>query len=1031
MTKEFREIRKLTSNMTFYDRQQERRWGGGEREDDRTEAVHMNDAQRDSACLPTNSTGLALEKRNLTPEPKYPYHVDDKSMYKLPPTQTERNAEGPRLAPAMSVQGNRFGGEVPPGLPVGSPHFYVGKGMEGQRAEAQPIDEKSMFKRSHGLIDSTALSERRISTLVAQPSGAGNAHASMNATRTSTTPATSEDARYLDDKSIFKIQFDQKDRTAFDKSRAPETSPAVVGDHQGYAPAVLEVLSTSQHGYHHDEKSKYKLSYDRTKSTYRRAPEVFQQVDNGPSFAPAIATQVSGVTPGLPQGSPHVDVGKRNGLRREEVHLLDEKSTFKRAHDLIDRTALNEHRTSVAPSLGAFAEPGIGRADRNDENEPDSVAPSFLANVVQVSEYFSNRQGVQAEADDKSMFNRAYDLIDHTALSIRSMQSMQSLAESSKAGEDGPSIASSKAEYHQGPASMVSRRRLVEADAASTYSSAVSTYSNAASTRTASSHSNAASSYTASTHSNSASTYSKGPRPERFNQVPLAPGAEYVPTRAPGSATPLFLEMMRRENLRRAQEARQAARQRLTSQQPAIESQRELHGLPDATTPQSPISGVREEEPIANQGSELKTPHKNRCVVWTVVIAFILAVASAGMGIAFAVTKKKGSTAAVTQFNPYTMNCSSLSSQLHPHVVSQCHCQGTIFSLAEDIASRYILLTETFITTLYPDFHESLDSCTPQNQALVWLASGDGGSTDATMRQRYVLALLFILWNGEAWKSNDGWLFSDSECMWTGVSCGENEAVVAIDLHNNSLAGEFGSDVSLLTSLTSLSLSQNNLRGNLTSELGNLSALEVFTIDDNELTGTLPSAFGQLSQLQELDLGYNRLNGTIPTWIGQLQRLSTLVLSHNALFQVRTETKDTAQDRITSGTIPTQIGLLTSLQTLDLSSTGTSGTLPTELFNIGGSLQILNVSGNFLSGSIPTLVGNLAFIGTWMVVDLTYVLICGTDYSLLVAQNKYPFVKIISPVISRKSLDNANLFLRLTCQVTISMELCRVLWSSL
>ncbi len=555
--------------------------------------------------------------------------------------------------------------------------------------------------------------------------------------------------------------------------------------------------------------------------------------------------------------------------------------------------------------------------------------------------------------DDKSMIKRAYDLIDSTAR--RKRRHAASSEEQSESDEDGDEDDNEcKTLDEPGP-----DFDDIEMATNNTEVTAVVTAVLVA--------------------DDNVSVRSKSSKGTRAQLKSLIPGAEYIRARAPGLSSDFNLEFQR-DSMRRTLEERQATRGEQGEVEPDVESPQEVahNAIPIATALHAFVAPTYEEECAANEEKNRKLLKKRRCV-GVILLLFVVGAAAAGFGLAFGTTKKEKSGALsvsvpaptptpspvpVTKFSPFMVGCAALHSEKNPHVLTQCRCNGKISFLAADIVSRYSVLNESFVTTIFPTFKEHLHSCAPENQALVWLASGDGVSADTSTRQRYILALIFIVWSGPQWTSNGNWLLSDSECSWTGVACAENGTIVEIDLHSNGLAGTLGSDFAMLTSLTSLSLDQNSLQGSLPSDLSKLSVLEFLNLENNQLTGSLPSALGVLSHLYELTLGYNKFVGTIPTWIGMLQDLVTLSLSNNIFTLVNVVTNGGASVEVVhQSTIPTEIGLLTRLQSLDLSSTWINGTFPEDLFSLGESLQVLDVSGNFMTGLIPSLFGRLAAIG--------------------------------------------------------------------
>jgi hypothetical protein len=87
--------------------------------------------------------------------------------------------------------------------------------------------------------------------------------------------------------------------------------------------------------------------------------------------------------------------------------------------------------------------------------------------------------------------------------------------------------------------------------------------------------------------------------------------------------------------------------------------------------------------------------------------------------------------------------------------------------LSADEAVEYNLLLDGFIAEVLPDFDvESVESepCSPTNLALHWMArdileARKQGRSATPSKQRFVLVLLYISWNGDEWTSvNDSWL---------------------------------------------------------------------------------------------------------------------------------------------------------------------------------------------------------------------------------------------------------------------------------
>jgi hypothetical protein len=142
-----------------------------------------------------------------------------------------------------------------------------------------------------------------------------------------------------------------------------------------------------------------------------------------------------------------------------------------------------------------------------------------------------------------------------------------------------------------------------------------------------------------------------------------------------------------------------------------------------------------------------------------------------------------------TAFDPIQGDCDFRGLQ-NPHVIDQCNCVGEIQIIADDVRARYESLRENFISTLYQDYDEEIDSCAPQNQALVWISSGNGYEFSYEEKvDRFALATLYAGLNGNDWDANRIWLTEASACNWARVTCDEDGMVQSLALSNNNLEG--------------------------------------------------------------------------------------------------------------------------------------------------------------------------------------------------------------------------------------------------
>lgn len=295
--------------------------------------------------------------------------------------------------------------------------------------------------------------------------------------------------------------------------------------------------------------------------------------------------------------------------------------------------------------------------------------------------------------------------------------------------------------------------------------------------------------------------------------------------------------------------------------------------------------GMEVQTAVAEQFQQ-NNKRSRRLVVAAAVVAVCLVGAAIAVGVTFGVKKNSDASSATpsTQpLEPFIVDCSNLQIQAQPDPVTQCHCAGSISVVTGGVAARYITLNQTLMPTVDPSFHDAMQSCSPQNQALVWLATDNGDSptlSESALRQRYNLALLFILWNGPGWQANDGWLSSHDECVWYGITCNDQMNVTDISLSNNTMSGQLASAISSFADLISLELDGNQFNGStLTSLFGEMSNLQKLQLNLTGINGTIPhELFNLTERLQYVNLAGNELSGTIPTLVGKLKQLRKFLI---------------------------------------------------------------------------------------------------------------------------------------------------------
>ncbi|CAI7869824.1 unnamed protein product, partial [Closterium sp. NIES-54] len=203
-----------------------------------------------------------------------------------------------------------------------------------------------------------------------------------------------------------------------------------------------------------------------------------------------------------------------------------------------------------------------------------------------------------------------------------------------------------------------------------------------------------------------------------------------------------------------------------------------------------------------------------------------------------------------------------------------------------------------------------------------------------------------------AWNVNvSGWSMDDSGGMIkmpdcdtaTGLLCNELGLIIELSVFNQStlLSGHIPPTISYLEALTALNMWGNQLAGTITSGFSALRQLKYLDLSGNQLSGRIPAGFSELKLLQHMDLSNNSLTFSIPDLIGDMTELTHLDLSSNSL----------------SDTIPS-VGALSKLTLLDVSANQLSGSIPASLSGLR-KLKSLYLYDNYLSDSIPSGLGSL------------------------------------------------------------------------
>ncbi|WVZ77857.1 hypothetical protein U9M48_025670 [Paspalum notatum var. saurae] len=206
------------------------------------------------------------------------------------------------------------------------------------------------------------------------------------------------------------------------------------------------------------------------------------------------------------------------------------------------------------------------------------------------------------------------------------------------------------------------------------------------------------------------------------------------------------------------------------------------------------------------------------------------------------------------------------------------------------------------------------------------------------------------------------WVNGTSCCMWKGIICDANDAVIEISLASMGLEGHISPSLGNLSNLLRLDLSCNSLSGWLPEELLLSRSIVVFDVSFNNLNGDLhklPSTTGQ--PMQVINISSNQFTGQIPSnTLETMKNLVALNMSNNsftgkipsticvkkALFSVL----DLSFNQF-NGRIPMELGNCSALRVLKAGHNKLTGALPDELYN-ATSLEHLSFPNNRLQGAI-------------------------------------------------------------------------------
>jgi hypothetical protein len=223
-------------------------------------------------------------------------------------------------------------------------------------------------------------------------------------------------------------------------------------------------------------------------------------------------------------------------------------------------------------------------------------------------------------------------------------------------------------------------------------------------------------------------------------------------------------------------------------------------------------------------------PKKSRMCLF-IVLAFVFCCGLGGLLLALLLPKGSTSESGTSDVAPSSdADCDT---STDPFLQCQA-CFQTVQSSAA-VQETYANLKRSGLLANLVDESVQIDSCTPINIALVWVAAEivaadkkDIELSPISISNRFVLAYLYLVWSGQNWKEKTNWLRSNSECDWYGVRCDSEGRI------------------------TSLQLSSNNLQGAVERSLGTLTSLQALVLDGNELVGSIPLEVWTLPKLRKL-----------------------------------------------------------------------------------------------------------------------------------------------------------------------------------
>jgi hypothetical protein len=209
-------------------------------------------------------------------------------------------------------------------------------------------------------------------------------------------------------------------------------------------------------------------------------------------------------------------------------------------------------------------------------------------------------------------------------------------------------------------------------------------------------------------------------------------------------------------------------------------------------------------------------------VLGVIFVTLVVAVVTAFL-ISSKIKRKSNSNIVLPPVGICDFSSSTKDVQIDPFL--QCECTQRIDIILDSvIVAHEAIRAASNMTESEIDIH----SCSPENLALLWAAM-DVALNNYSLETgvtRYALGYMYWSWGGDEWDTKDNWVDSKTpECIWFGVGCDKEGAVVALELSGNNLKGEVKNQLGLIKSLKRINLSANHLKGTIQNDWWKLSNL--------------------------------------------------------------------------------------------------------------------------------------------------------------------------------------------------------------